>query len=158
MNRGSLPWLRGLVVVCVIGAGAPLPANAQTTDVQSMDGPTQGQSQSKVERVPNELLVKFTENISESRIQEINARLGVEVILRMSGGRLLLVRFPYPDAFDEIRRAYEATPGVEYVEPNYIYKIDPQVGNDGPAGGTRDKPSDPSISMPDERKKSCGNP
>jgi hypothetical protein len=158
MNRGSLAWLKGLVVVGVVGAGALLPANSQTTDVQSMDGPTQGQSQGKVERVPNELLVKFTENISESRIQEINERLGVEVVLRMSGGRLLLVRFPYPDSFDEIRRAYEATPGVEYVEPNYIYKIDPQIGTDGPVGGTEDKPSDPSISVPDERKKNCNNP
>jgi hypothetical protein len=75
---------------------------------------------------PDELLVKFSEQVSASKIEDLNKSLGVEVVNRASGGRLLLVR-PSANSFEETKAAYQATPGVEYVEPNYVVHTQPDT-------------------------------
>jgi len=78
--------------------------------------------QAEPETVAGELLVRFADDVPESRIEEINARFGVEVINRLLGGRLLQVRVSDPAALSDIMALYAATPGVLYAEPNFVQR------------------------------------
>ncbi|HSK40720.1 MAG TPA: hypothetical protein VK943_13220 [Arenibaculum sp.] len=72
-----------------------------------------------------ELLVKFSSTMSEEDIRALNGRLGVEVIDRTRDGRFYQVRVTGARTLDDIRAAYEAAPGVEYVERAATYRIQP---------------------------------
>ena len=46
-------------------------------------------AQAEPEVVAGELLVRFADDVTESRIEEINARFGVQVVNRLLGGKFL---------------------------------------------------------------------
>jgi len=79
--------------------------------------------QAEPETVAGELLVRFADDVTESRIEEINARFGVQVINRLLGGKLLQVRVSDLAATADIMALYAATPGVLYAEPNFVQRI-----------------------------------
>ena len=79
--------------------------------------------QAEPETVAGELLVRFADDVPESRIEEINARFGVQVINRLLGGKLLQVRVSDLAATADIMALYAATPGVLYAEPNFVQRI-----------------------------------
>ena len=88
-------------------------------------------AQTEPEAIPGELLVKFADDVPENRIDEINARFGVQVINRLLGGKLLQVRVSDPAAASDIMALYAATPGVLYAEPNFVQRGQ----GDGPGAG-----------------------
>jgi hypothetical protein len=125
-SHGSLvSVISGMFLSVVLGFGSPAQSGSETTPKEGAD-------------VSNEALVKFSKEISASEIESINHRLGVEVVNRMLGGRLLQVRFPGTKSFEEIKAEYQATRGVEYVEPNRVYTIQPDAqSGDGEDVGTQ---------------------
>ncbi len=78
----------------------------------------------KEEAIPGELLIRFEDNISAVEIDRVNARLGVEVINRMAGGKLVHIRVPSGQSLETLADVYRSTPGVRYVEVNVRYRID----------------------------------
>lgn len=78
--------------------------------------------------VADELLVRFEDDVPEAEIDRINAALGVAVLDRMLGGRLLLVRVPDATALADVAARYEATAGVRFVERNTIQEAQPGGG------------------------------
>ena len=87
-----------------------------------------------------QLLVRFDDDLSEERIDQINRRLGTVVINRMAAGRLLLVEVPYAGTLAEIRAAYSATPGVRYAEPNPVVRTQPAPDVPKPDSGSSGQP------------------
>ena len=75
-----------------------------------------------------DLLIKFSGALSEAEIGAINDRLGVEVIDRTRDGRYYQVRVAAPQALEDVRQAYETTPGVEHVESSQTYQTQPAPG------------------------------
>lgn len=69
--------------------------------------------------LPNELLVRFHEGVSESRIQELHDSLGVQVLRRTPSLRLYRIAAPAGMPIHEVRKAYLLLPEVETVDVNY---------------------------------------
>ncbi len=145
-----MAWISGVTtaafVVACLGAGSS-PAEGTAVMTTEESGTPRAEEPAAV---PGELLVKFAEMLSDEEIARITDRLGVEVVDRLSGGRLLLVRVPYPSVSEDIRSAFEANPGVVYAEPNYTYGIEPPELMEGD-GDTppADDGGGPGISIPD---------
>ncbi|EWY35690.1 hypothetical protein N825_36070 [Skermanella stibiiresistens SB22] len=78
-----------------------------------------------------DLLVKFSSDLSEEEIQAINDRLGVEVVDRTRDGRFYQIRVPEPRTLADIQKAYEETSGIEYVERSVRYQIQPEKDDQG---------------------------
>ncbi len=92
--------------------------------------------------VPGELLVKFENTVSAAEATNAISNIGAEVVSTMLDGSLYLIRLPYPETTQQIREALEKTPGVAYVEPNFVAGINPPSpgtgegnGDDGSEGG-----------------------
>jgi hypothetical protein len=85
------------------------------------------------------LLVKFKDNISEADRLDVHAGLGVTLKDKLLHGDLHVVEVPYPDSLEAIQRAYQATPGVEYVEKEMRVSIPEPIedssGEDMPRSG-----------------------
>lgn len=69
------------------------------------------------------LLVKFKDDVSTAARSEIHAGLGVTVKGKLLGGNLHVVEVPYLGSLDAVKRAYQATPGIEYVETEMLVSI-----------------------------------
>ena len=83
------------------------------------------------EAVPGELLIRFEDSVSAVEIDRVNARLGVEVINRMTGGKLVHIRVRTGQSLEALAEVYRSTPGVRYVEINVLYRIDePETDNE----------------------------
>lgn len=78
----------------------------------------------KGEYVQNELLVKFKAGISTKNVTEIHAQLGTKVVHVLADGLLYQLQLPPSASLEEVKKAYEARPEVEYVEVNYVVGID----------------------------------
>jgi len=78
--------------------------------------------------VPNELLVRFSDNVSVSESKEIITNVGAEIIDTMLDGRAVLIRFPYANTLPDLEKALKATMGITSVERNYIVTIDNSTG------------------------------
>ncbi len=114
----TIPAMTVIALTFVSGSGS-----AETTQTDCGHRATAQVDAS--EAAARQLLVRFDDDLSEERIDEINRRLGTVVINRMSGGRLLLVEVPYVGTLSEIQAAYSATPGVRYAEPNPVVRTQP---------------------------------
>jgi hypothetical protein len=100
---------RALIVLFFLSIGAL----AQNTSV--------GVSQQ--DRVANELLVKFSAQVSESRARETIQRLGAQIVgAPMLSGSVFHIRFTNSQSSSDIRTALEKTDGVEYTEPVYTVR------------------------------------
>jgi len=113
------PLVASAILAAIMSANAAVAAE----DEPEMPGETQ--------IVPGEFLVRFADEVTDARIAEINARFGVEVVDRLLDGAILLVRVPDPALLSDIMVLYEATPGVLYVEPNFVVETQGQ-GTNGP--------------------------
>ena len=109
-------------------------SSAQGTSAQ-VDPPTPPPA-ADAEATPGELLVRFEDDVSEARIEEINTRLGVHVLARMEAGKLLQIAVPEGSLVEDLMAIYRVTPGVRYAEPNYVQRIQPDDASDGPSVDT----------------------
>jgi hypothetical protein len=69
-----------------------------------------------------EILVVFQSGVPKERIDDINAMLGTSVL--KSTGRLFVIRVPSTETVEGMVEKYNAMPGVDYAEPNYIMEVD----------------------------------
>jgi hypothetical protein len=73
----------------------------------------------KLDYVKGEILVMFQTGVPRERIDDINNMLGTSVLKQT--GRLYVIRVPRTMSVEGMVDKYNAMPGVEYAEPNYIF-------------------------------------
>lgn len=73
--------------------------------------------------VPGEVLVKFRADVSQTAAQSIHERVGSKVVKHLEGVNVDLVKIPEGWTVEKAIKVYQADPGVEYAEPNYIRRI-----------------------------------
>ena len=81
------------------------------------------QGATKSSYVPGEVLVKFQENISRAEAQSFHEQVGSKVVKRLKRINVDLVKIPEGWTVEKAIEVYQADPGVEYAEPNYIRRI-----------------------------------
>jgi len=69
-----------------------------------------------------EILVKFRSGAYETRESDTHRLLGAKMMKRVGPGGIERVKLPEGMSVEEAIKAYEATPGVEYAEPNYLVR------------------------------------
>ena len=69
-----------------------------------------------------EILVKFNSGTYEMRKSDTHRLIGAEVMKRVGRGGIERVKLPEGMSVEMAIKTYEATPGVEYAEPNYMVK------------------------------------
>jgi len=69
-----------------------------------------------------EILVKFKAGVYEMRSSDTHRLIGAEVIKRVGRRGVERVKLPEGMSVEMAIKTYEATPGVEYAEPNYMVK------------------------------------
>ncbi len=74
----------------------------------------------------NEILVKFKKGVSEERIEEINGRMGTELVKVIRTVRIHVLQIPEAESVEGMVEKYSALPEVEYAEPNYTFSIQHQ--------------------------------
>lgn len=72
--------------------------------------------------VQGELIVKFKDGISESRIAEINNHVGTKVKDRILSGRIYILKITSGAPVEDVVKTYEKYPEVKFAGPNYIVK------------------------------------
>ena len=83
------------------------------------------------DHVPQELLVKFKPGVTPGIMGQIHSGVGGQVIKGFRGRPLLFhVRIPPAVNLDEAISYYQFQADVEYVEKNFIYRIDETMPND----------------------------
>jgi hypothetical protein len=133
-----------LTSACTLVLAALIPLALQAASGEGTEQVKEEQSSMEKSTV---LLVKFKDDVSATARSDIHASLGVTVKHMLLGGSLHVVEVPYPDSLEAIKQAYQATPGVEYVEiempvsipepieepsDNDPFKVEPP-GNTGPS-------------------------
>jgi subtilisin family serine protease len=69
-----------------------------------------------------EILVKFRPGAHETQESDTHRLLGAKMTKRVGPGGIERVKLPEGMSVEEAIKAYEANPGVEYAEPNYLVK------------------------------------
>jgi thermitase len=72
-----------------------------------------------------ELLVKFKEDVSRDRIEEILRQTGTGVTRFLRTLKIHVLRLPPGAAVEDMVKTFQALPEVEYAEPNYTVTIQP---------------------------------
>ena len=120
MNKETTVLLK-LITTCLLLITFSITgcANTNGPNAGEKSGPITMQNEGK--RVPNEYLVKLTENASEDDLRVVFAELGVQAIRDLTKNRFLITleKDPGPDA---VKSLGAASPFVELVQPNYIYQ------------------------------------
>jgi len=99
---------------------SPISGLAQGVGTTKADGMSPKSTDTFREVVARQLLVRFEDALTDHEIDVINRQVGTTVVTRMFGGKLLLVEISSAEVLKDVLRAYEATPGVRYAEPNRI--------------------------------------
>jgi hypothetical protein len=97
-------------------------SDAGRTD-QGEPSPPQAQSPSMV---PDQVLVKFNPDVQPEAIERIQAELHLEPIRKFRVPNLYLMKITDGTAVEAIIRKLKTYPPVEYAEPNYVVKTNPQ--------------------------------
>ena len=104
-------------------------AAAASTPVASHEGPPPKPSTAPptvpgTRAVPGEMLVKFSDQVSDAAISEAHRASGARELRRFTSVKgLALVKLPEGNSVDEALVAYRSRPGVEYATPNYLRKL-----------------------------------
>lgn len=75
---------------------------------------------------PGELLVKFKVGVSSKRIEEINSALGTKTVRYFKPSGAYLLKITGETSVVETVGQYARLPEVEFAEPNYIRKTQPE--------------------------------
>ncbi len=114
-----------LMVAIATGLISSPPRDASArTQPSVVEGKGGAARQSVPEYVPDEILVRFREGVSEPLAKGVHARIGARALrsFRAVEG-LQVVKLPPGVAVKEAIRAYRQDPDVIYAEPNYIYHV-----------------------------------
>jgi hypothetical protein len=76
------------------------------------------------EYAPKEVLIKFREGTSTATIDSICTEIGLEKIKEIQKIRVTLYRVVSEMTVEELIKKYKDHPHIQYIEPNYEYKID----------------------------------
>ncbi len=79
---------------------------------------------SQTEYAPKEVLIKFREGTSSATIDSLCREIGLEKIKEIRKIRVTLYRIVSDMTVEDLIEKYKDHPDIEYVEPNYEYKID----------------------------------
>ena len=74
-----------------------------------------------VDFVPNEVLMKFKEEITQTKMQALHSYLRAEEIGQNKATRVRCIRLPENISVEEAIAHYEMDSNVDYAEPNYIF-------------------------------------
>ena len=78
----------------------------------------------KAEYASNEVLIKFKENASSTAKDSLCKEAGLEKIREIRGIGVGVYAITSDMTVDEVIERYKDNPHIEYIEPNYEYKID----------------------------------
>jgi len=76
--------------------------------------------ESAVEFVPDEIIVKFKENVKDDDIENMHRLIGAYTHQKSKVAKLHRVKFSGQGSVSEMVEKYKKNPNVEYAEPNYI--------------------------------------
>jgi hypothetical protein len=117
-------WVWSILPLAVfIGGRFGLPGRSQP--IQSAQW-VQGQRSDSPVYAPGEVLVKFKKNVTQARIQEINTKLGTEVVQYLEAIDVYQLKIVDQSGVEEIVGRYSQLPDVEYAEPNYTMRALPK--------------------------------
>ena len=115
LQRKALP-----ATLLVISAAMFLACSRSSLVTGSKEQPATAEKKQYVE---NEVIVKFKNSIADSRIKEINASLGCEIIRGIGAEKTFLIKINTGEEVKVIIEKYKKLEEIEYAEPNYIKKI-----------------------------------
>ena len=115
LQRKALP-----ATLLVISAAMFLACNRPSLVTGSKEKPAPAEEKQYVE---NEIIVKFKNSTADSRIKEINASLGCEIIRGIGSEKTFLIKINTGEEVKVIMEKYKKLEEIEYAEPNYIKKI-----------------------------------
>lgn len=72
--------------------------------------------------VPNQVLVKFRDGVTEERAAIIHKTVGTKVQDKILFGKIYVVVITNGASVEDTIKAYEKYPEIEFAEPNYIVK------------------------------------
>jgi thermitase len=78
----------------------------------------------KAEYAPNEVLIKFKENTSSATIDALSEEIGLKEVKEIPRIRVRVYEITSDMTVDKVIEKYKDDPHIEYIEPNYEYKID----------------------------------
>lgn len=78
----------------------------------------------KAEYAPNEVLIKFKENTSSATIDALSEEIGLKEVKEIPRIRVKVYEITSDMTVDQVIEKYKDDPHIEYIEPNYEYKID----------------------------------
>ena len=78
----------------------------------------------ETEYVPNEVLIKFKPNTNKSTIDAITEKIGLKEVKKIPHLGVTLYKIQSKMTVQEVVQKYKENPDIEYIEPNYKYKLD----------------------------------
>ncbi len=78
----------------------------------------------ETEYAPKEVLVKFKPNTNKSTIDSITEKIGLKEVKKIPQLGVILYKIQSKMTVQEVIEKYEDNPDIEYIEPNYVYKLD----------------------------------
>lgn len=108
-----------LIVIMVAPALAEQPIKEESKDIHK-----------EQEYAPQEILVKFKEDVSEKSADSLNEKKGTKEEEKISKVEVKRLEVPAGESVDEVVDEYESDPRVEFAEPNYMVAAEGIVPND----------------------------
>jgi thermitase len=78
----------------------------------------------EMEYASNEVLIKFKPETSSATIASISQEVGLEKIKEIPKLGVILYKIQSKMTVKEVIERYKDNPHIEYIEPNYTYKLD----------------------------------
>ena len=93
---------------------------------QQQPAPTPAPLEPEEEYVPDQIIVKFKAGTPIEEEEQLNQSLGTTVIYTSPSAGFKVLQIPEGKTVAEMVEAYSKKPIVEYAEPNYIERIQPE--------------------------------
>lgn len=78
----------------------------------------------ETEYVPKEVLIKFKPNTNQSTVDSITKKIGLREVKKIPQLGVTLYKIQSEMTVQEVIQKYKDHPNIEYIEPNYQYKLD----------------------------------
>jgi subtilisin family serine protease len=142
-----LSIIAGMVALTGLGTN-PEPALSRPSDRPPEEAPAL-RTPNKPSFAPDRILVKADDGASDEAVESLNRKNNARTQKKIPRTRVSVVKLPEGLAVEEAVRRYEAAPGVEYAEPDFVVEPslttdDPEypklygLNNTGQTGGTSD--------------------
>lgn len=105
---------------------ASTPAPTEALPPTPAPTPTPAPLEPEEEYVPDQIIVKFKAGTPIEEEEQLNQSLGTTVIYTSPSAGFKVLQIPEGKTVAEMVEAYSKQPIVEYAEPNYIERIQPE--------------------------------